>query len=104
MLFFCCSFWLSFAAFNLIQKQFYFIPGVLCNAAATIANDAHMPSSYDMTHKGIYVALTPDSALPFLCDIYGGTSIGDFLLFAGLIFFGVSMWRKSRSTTKLVHS
>lgn len=85
-LFPCCLFWATMLAFNLIFRQFFMLPGFLCNAAATIANGGFMPSNTDLVHTGLYVALSPDSNLPFLCDIFWGCSLGDFLLFAGLGF------------------
>jgi hypothetical protein len=76
----CALFWGAIIGANLLLRLWIWIPGGACNAAATLANGGFMPSNSDLPHKGFYVALTPDSSLPWLCDRFvGGSSVGDFL-------------------------
>jgi hypothetical protein len=82
---FCCAFWATMVLWNALLRQWLFFPGALSNAAATIANGGFMPSGGDNPHTGVYIALTADSNLPYLCDRFAGASIGDFLLLAAIL-------------------
>lgn len=85
-LFFCCLFWGTISIFIILGGYIWQVPGFACNAAVTIANNGHMPSTGEGPHIGIYVQATSDTALPMLCDRYlGGASIGDFLVLAGML-------------------
>lgn len=90
---FCLLFWATslWSSILIGPKQWFCIPGTICNAAATISNGGYMPTMDDgAPYTGIYVPLTPDSALPWLCDRFYGGSVGDILLLFGLlILFGL---------------
>lgn len=83
----CVLFWIFlFVAFGL-GRNIFVMPGAASNAAATIANGGYMPSSLSVPHEGIYIQLTEHSALPLLCDIFWGSSVGDGLIILGVIIF-----------------
>lgn len=103
-LLFCCLFWFAAISFNIEVRQWWVTPGLLSNAIATIVNGGFMPSSHAVPHidAGIYIDLTPDSNLPYLCDYFDGISVGDFLILAGMgVSFGLLLWnRRTKRTLK----
>lgn len=59
--------------------------GGLGNAVATISNGGFMPVLSKTDTTSLWVPLTAQSRVPWLCDIYAGASIGDFFIIAGLV-------------------
>lgn len=59
--------------------------GSLGNAAATLANGGYMPVLGKAEPTSVWVPLTDESRLRWLCDIYGGASLGDGLILAGIV-------------------
>ncbi len=81
---------------NILIRQYWWLPGLGCNAAATIANGGFMPV-FDMEATGgMHIQGTPDAALQFLCDQYWGASIGDFFLIVAFIFYS-GQWAIQRT-------
>jgi hypothetical protein len=91
----CCLFWFTIVTAMVLIKNWFYLPGILCNAVATIANDGVMPVyGTEVTSVGIHVQGTPDMNLQFLCDrFFGGTSLGDFLVFGALCIFFITKLR-----------
>ena len=82
----CVVFWSLLSTGNFMQRNYWLLPGTGCNAAATLANDGFMPVyGQPVTPGGTHIMGTPEASLQFLCDIYAGFSIGDFLLVAGIV-------------------
>jgi len=99
----CCAFWATMGLSNIVLRQWWAIPGFLCNATATIANGGYMPSNHDIPRTGIYVALTQESSLPYLCDYFDGVSIGDFLVLVGFgVLIATTFW-KAKKDRALAH-
>jgi hypothetical protein len=80
-------FWVGVVAFWLLlgNGSVLCVPGILCNALATLTNGGKMPVYGQENVTGYaWVKGTQDSHLQFLCDQFYSYSIGDFLIFAGL--------------------
>jgi hypothetical protein len=74
------------------------VPGILCNAAVTLANQGRMPVIGDASLISVWVKAGDNghTHLLFLCDRYnlGGVaiaSVGDFFIFAGA-FAGLAVF------------
>lgn len=67
--------------------------GALCNLVAVVANGGYMPVlDYDPSGAPTWwVPLTAESRLPWLCDIYWGSSIGDGFI-AASVLAAVGRW------------
>lgn len=59
--------------------------GAIGNAVATIANGGYMPVLGKSEATSVWVPLTEASRMQWLCDIYGGASLGDFFIAAALL-------------------
>lgn len=59
--------------------------GALGNAIATLSNGGYMPVLGKEEATSIWVPLTESSNVVWLCDIYGGWSLGDFFILAGIL-------------------
>lgn len=92
-------FWGVFLVSIIGVRNLYLLPGIGCNAVATLANGGAMPvfgvEAESLT--GIHIPGGSDTQLAFLCDIFWGASIGDFLILCALVFYGVRLIRRSAS-------
>lgn len=98
LFFCCCSFWVAMATFNIMVRSYQWLPGLLCNATATITNGGYMPVFGMEASGGVHIQGTPDAAMQILCDQFWGASIGDFLLLAALVFSAI-VWARSATNT-----
>jgi hypothetical protein len=90
----CLLFWaVVFASLALDHSREPFryvrLIGVMMNALVTIANGGFMPcvgTNYSLISVWKPASLTPGRLL-FLCDRFGGFSIGDFFIFGSLLLW-----------------
>lgn len=84
-LFMCLVFWVSVVAAMILSRNYWIVPGLVCNAAVMLANGGVMPVyGQDGPFSGFHVQGTPDSSLQFLGDVLpGGFSVGDVLILLG---------------------
>jgi hypothetical protein len=83
----CAVFW-TLMAIGCAIGPAWLLPGLLCNAAATLANGGYMPvyrKKYDWEPSGIHIRGKRSHRLQMLCDRFAGASIGDFLIFGAMI-------------------
>lgn len=89
----CAIFWITVIIAMMIFGNHWMVPGMLCNAAAILANKGTMPvftASEEVQFTGIHVRGRPEHRLQWLCDRSTGISIGDVLLTGGLVFIIIS--------------
>lgn len=107
-LFWACSLGFAICDFNsaakLWQKSWRFISqiGAASNALVTIANGGYMPCISNTSAKDIWIDAKPDHLFLFLCDRFGGFSVGDFLIFSGLLA-GIFLYALSKTRAKKPH-
>lgn len=82
--------WILWTEMSGRRKWLYFVAdvGAVMNALATIANAGHMPvsgSNHHLAEHSVWIPATPSTNLYFLCDIHGGASFGDLLIFTGIL-------------------
>jgi hypothetical protein len=84
----CARFWLAMLVGIVLLQNYWLVPGLLCNAAATLANEGTMPvfnCADTIKLTGFHVRGQPNHRLQCLCDKYAGASIGDFLILGALV-------------------
>jgi len=91
----CALFWLSFLAMELMyacrggnkdwQAKTPIFAGAAMNAAVTLANDGRMPVLGSNSFMSVWVR-GEGKHLLFLCDRFGGFSLGDFFIIGGALF------------------
>jgi len=65
------------------------LTGLLCNFSAIAANSWMMPVSMHFSPHGLCRPMLPTDHLKLLYDVLWGSSIGDMLLFLGLIMAAI---------------
>lgn len=97
----CSAFWAYSLIFDLkniskckepvrILGQFICFFGACSNAIVTIVNKGFMPVTGGEETFSLWVKSTSEHKLMFLADIYNGFSIGDFILFGGMVVIVLS--------------
>lgn len=92
----CIAFWAYSLLFDLnnisksrepvrILGQFVCFFGMCSNAIVTIVNKGFMPVKTGEETFSLWVKSTSEHKLMFLADIYGGASVGDFILLGGAL-------------------
>ena len=83
-------YWLEVGTRRRIAYGLSFIGG-LGNAAATIANGGYMPVLNLEKVSSLWIPLTEQSKLYWLCDIYfAGSSLGDWFILSGILILIVN--------------
>jgi hypothetical protein len=77
--------------------------GIMMNLVAIIANGMRMPFTADEPPSdGLHVRMSfDDMHFPYLCDIlFGEISVGDVLIFGGLIVVVVVAWNRNHRSRR----
>lgn len=90
------TFWTFWWLYTRNRAVVLFFLGNISNAAATLSNNGFMPvAGKKLASDSVWVPLTAESNLPWLCDVLPfKSSVGDWMLLAGMIVFFVLVCRK----------
>lgn len=83
----CCVLWATYIVERPFPQNLGWIiisVGATCNQVAIWANRGMMPVKAVFEPHGLWRPMVESDRLKFLCDIYGGASIGDIIALSGL--------------------